>query len=213
MRTFSTKFSALILVSFSLALVLVTFGTGQATSAALRAIPPNERVLYARHRVERGDTLSHISARHNVPVSVLKTANELDGDFLCSHAKVVTRDIHGHIGAGLQALEQDACLGTTATAGFDQQMSGAGLARDFIRIRNQHRRLGAGGVVLGQLGDGIEQPRSLGIVEVLRRDRFLCPRKSRQHIRRQVVARGMQVVETGRFPVHAAFALLPASGG
>ncbi|MGD9302147.1 MAG: hypothetical protein PVI13_11270 [Desulfobacterales bacterium] len=30
MRTFSTKFSALILVSFSLALVLVTFGTGQA---------------------------------------------------------------------------------------------------------------------------------------------------------------------------------------
>ena len=34
MRTFSTKFSALMLVSFSLALVLVTFGTGQAKEAA-----------------------------------------------------------------------------------------------------------------------------------------------------------------------------------
>ena len=34
MRTFSTKFSALMLVSFSLALVLVTFGTGQAKESA-----------------------------------------------------------------------------------------------------------------------------------------------------------------------------------
>lgn len=32
--------------------------------------------------VESGDTLSHISARHGVPVSVLRTANELDSDFL-----------------------------------------------------------------------------------------------------------------------------------
>jgi membrane-bound lytic murein transglycosylase D len=32
--------------------------------------------------VESGDTLSHISARHGVPVSVLRTANDLDGDFL-----------------------------------------------------------------------------------------------------------------------------------
>lgn len=32
--------------------------------------------------VESGDTLSHISQRHNVPVSVLRTANKLDGDFI-----------------------------------------------------------------------------------------------------------------------------------
>lgn len=32
--------------------------------------------------VENGDTLSHLSARHGVPVSVLRTANDLDGDFL-----------------------------------------------------------------------------------------------------------------------------------
>ena len=32
--------------------------------------------------VQQGDTLSHISARHGVPVSVLRTANDLDGDFL-----------------------------------------------------------------------------------------------------------------------------------
>ena len=32
--------------------------------------------------VQNGDTLSHISARHGVPVSVLRTANDLDGDFL-----------------------------------------------------------------------------------------------------------------------------------
>ena len=29
-----------------------------------------------------GDTLSHLSARYHVPVSVLRTANDLDGDFL-----------------------------------------------------------------------------------------------------------------------------------
>ena len=32
--------------------------------------------------VQSGDTLSHLSARYHVPVSVLRTANDLDGDFL-----------------------------------------------------------------------------------------------------------------------------------
>jgi membrane-bound lytic murein transglycosylase D len=38
--------------------------------------------------VQNGDTLSHISARQGVPVSVLRTANDLDGDFLRAGQKL-----------------------------------------------------------------------------------------------------------------------------
>jgi len=50
--------------------------------ASLEKIDASTLMRWDQVVVEKGDTLSHISARHGVPVSVLRTANDLDSDFL-----------------------------------------------------------------------------------------------------------------------------------
>lgn len=57
--------------------VRVPRGSGATTLAALAEIPAAERVLYTRHVVRAGDTLSAIAARHRVTVSDLQAANEM----------------------------------------------------------------------------------------------------------------------------------------
>jgi membrane-bound lytic murein transglycosylase D len=57
--------------------VHVPSGTGPTALAALEAIPAAERVLYARHQVRRGDTLSAIARSHGVPVQAIQQANGL----------------------------------------------------------------------------------------------------------------------------------------
>jgi membrane-bound lytic murein transglycosylase D len=52
-------------------------GLGESTRAALEAIPLSERVLYARYRVERGDTLSTIARRYGVTVSAIQGSNQM----------------------------------------------------------------------------------------------------------------------------------------
>ena len=45
----------------------------------LAALPESERVKWLRHKVLRGETLSHIARRYRTTVAVLRTANELRG--------------------------------------------------------------------------------------------------------------------------------------
>jgi membrane-bound lytic murein transglycosylase D len=52
-------------------------GAGSRTIAALRDVPENERVLYARHKVRRGDTLSGLSRKYGVTVSAIQLANKM----------------------------------------------------------------------------------------------------------------------------------------
>ncbi len=52
-------------------------GTGSRMIAALLDVPENERVLYARHKVRRGDTLSGLSRRYGVTVSAIQQANKM----------------------------------------------------------------------------------------------------------------------------------------
>jgi len=52
-------------------------GTGETTLAALALVPPSERVLYVRHVVRRGDTLSAIAGRYGVSVSEIQLANHM----------------------------------------------------------------------------------------------------------------------------------------
>ena len=52
-------------------------GTGVAMLAALQEIPRNERVLYARHYVRRGETLSTIARAYGVTVYGLQQANRM----------------------------------------------------------------------------------------------------------------------------------------
>ena len=55
--------------------VQVPRGTGATAQAKLQEIPADERVLYARHRVRRGDTLSGIARSYGVTVSSLQQTN------------------------------------------------------------------------------------------------------------------------------------------
>ena len=57
--------------------VRVPAGRGEETLEALAAIPQSERVLYARHPVRRGETLSTIARRYGVGVSLIQQANHL----------------------------------------------------------------------------------------------------------------------------------------
>lgn len=55
----------------------VPSGRGESTLLALAKIPAGERVLYARHKVQSGDTLSSIASRYGVSVKAIQQANEM----------------------------------------------------------------------------------------------------------------------------------------
>jgi membrane-bound lytic murein transglycosylase D len=48
----------------------------------LAALPASERVKWLRHKVARGETLSHIARRYDTTVSVLRKTNELGGNII-----------------------------------------------------------------------------------------------------------------------------------
>jgi membrane-bound lytic murein transglycosylase D len=52
-------------------------GAGSRTIAALRDVPEDQRVLYARHKVRRGETLSGLSRKYGVTVSAIQQANKM----------------------------------------------------------------------------------------------------------------------------------------
>jgi membrane-bound lytic murein transglycosylase D len=57
--------------------VNVPSGTGVQTLAALERIPVDERVLYVRHHVQQGDTLSEIAKQHRVSVRAIQQTNNM----------------------------------------------------------------------------------------------------------------------------------------
>jgi membrane-bound lytic murein transglycosylase D len=50
--------------------------------AGLSALPEEERVQWARHEVQRGETINQIARKHNVTIETLKSANNLTGTSL-----------------------------------------------------------------------------------------------------------------------------------
>ncbi|MCP3982649.1 MAG: LysM peptidoglycan-binding domain-containing protein [bacterium] len=57
--------------------VRVPLGAGEQTLAELKKVPRSERVLYARHRVEGGDTLYEISRAYGVSVRAIQDSNSM----------------------------------------------------------------------------------------------------------------------------------------
>jgi membrane-bound lytic murein transglycosylase D len=51
-------------------------------SAALAAVPLNERIRWQRHKVKNGEAISQIADRYNVTVSTIRSANELSGNMI-----------------------------------------------------------------------------------------------------------------------------------
>jgi membrane-bound lytic murein transglycosylase D len=62
--------------------VVLPLPNAERLEARLQEIDPSALMKWDQVVVQSGDTLSHLSARYHVPVSVLRTANDLDGDFL-----------------------------------------------------------------------------------------------------------------------------------
>jgi membrane-bound lytic murein transglycosylase D len=57
--------------------LLVPRGTGDAGQTALASLPPEKRLRWARHRVERGETLSQIASHYRTSVGAIAEANKL----------------------------------------------------------------------------------------------------------------------------------------
>lgn len=55
--------------------VRVPVGSAERTALTLAAIPQRERILYERHRVRQGDTLSEIASHYGVGVTAIQSVN------------------------------------------------------------------------------------------------------------------------------------------
>ncbi|MFA9460577.1 LysM peptidoglycan-binding domain-containing protein [Thiohalorhabdus sp. Cl-TMA] len=59
--------------------LVLPLGTKEQFKEALAELDPSERVRWARHRIDRGETLSEIASEYRTTVSVLKRVNNLSG--------------------------------------------------------------------------------------------------------------------------------------
>ena len=62
--------------------VILPLENAQKLQAGLENVDASALMKWDQVVVQSGDTLSHISSRHHVPVDVLRTANDLNGDFI-----------------------------------------------------------------------------------------------------------------------------------
>ena len=83
-------------------------------------------------------------------------------------AQELDRDVDGDVALRLEQRKQARRLGAVAGAEVDQRHAGADRARHLGAMRGEDRRFGARRVVLGQLGDRLEQVRAEAVVEELR---------------------------------------------
>jgi membrane-bound lytic murein transglycosylase D len=79
----------------------------------LAALPPSQRVKWQRHKVQRGDTLSHIALRYDTTVTALREANHLRGNTIRSGQQLII-PIGGKDNMRFASLEQDKSLPTAA---------------------------------------------------------------------------------------------------
>ncbi len=96
--------------------VRVPVGAGEATLAALENVPRSERVLYVRHRIRRGETLSVIGRKYGVSVSAIQRSNNMGRRTLIREGKTlviptVTAAAYDYAPAG----EQTAATGEAIT--------------------------------------------------------------------------------------------------
>ena len=60
--------------------LLVPIAKAEAFKQALARLPSQKRVVWLRHKIKSGETLSHIAARHRISVAALKQANRMQDD-------------------------------------------------------------------------------------------------------------------------------------
>jgi len=86
--------------------VRVPVGTAEQAMAALAEVPQNERVLYARHKVRSGETLSKLARQYGVGVRAIQDTNRMGRSTMIRVGRtliiptVATRDFPGASSAG-----------------------------------------------------------------------------------------------------------------
>src|SRR5262249_13355493 len=87
-----------------------------------------------------------------------------------------------HVERRPQGAQQQPRLQALAAAVLEERAAPAGEAGDGIQVRARQRELGACQVVLGKPADALEEAAAGGVVEMLRRQRLLRERKSRDDV-------------------------------
>ena len=95
-------------------------------------------------------------------------------------AQEVDRDVDRDVARRLEQRKQRRRLGAVAGAEIDQRHARADRVGDRGAVGGEDRRLGARRVVLGQLGDRLEQMRAEPVVEELGRDAGVLGRRARR---------------------------------
>lgn len=101
--------------------VRVPTGTGGTTLAALEQVPRTERVLYVRHRIRKGDTLSVIARKYGVSVSAIQRSNNMGRRTMIREGKTLV-------------------IPTVAAGAFDYAPAGEATAATGEAIRYRVRR-------------------------------------------------------------------------
>jgi hypothetical protein len=125
---------------------------------------------------ERRAALEEIGGEVEAGGEILAEPDHVEPGMLALHlaerrAQELDRDVDRDIALRLQRRKQARRLGAIAGAEIDQDRARAARGAHAGAVRGEDRRLGARRVVLGELGDRLEQARAEGVVEVLRRDR------------------------------------------
>jgi len=81
--------------------VRVPVGTTAAFLTALADIPPDERMLYLRHRIHRGETLGRISRRYGTTVAAIQQANHMGRTTMIREGKTLLIPTTGAADPGL----------------------------------------------------------------------------------------------------------------
>lgn len=81
--------------------VRVPVGATDVFLAALDEIPPDERMLYLRHRIHRGETLGRISRRYGTSVAAIQQANHMGRSTMIREGKTLLIPTTGAADPGL----------------------------------------------------------------------------------------------------------------
>jgi hypothetical protein len=111
---------------------------------------------------------------------------------------VLPGDVDRHVRDGLlEGVQQDPGLQAAAAAELHQPAARTDARRHLVHVGPHDLKLGAGGVVLGQRGDALEQCRAVLIVEELAGNALRLAAKPGKYLLPEIVD-GLEVMEGDR---------------
>lgn len=111
--------------------VRVPVGTAATAQAALEKIPAKDRILYARHKVRRGDTLGALARNYGVSVSSIQAANRMGRSTMIREGRVLMIPTSSAATYGYLATQSNAGANGTVTHTVQRGDTLYGIARAY----------------------------------------------------------------------------------